>query len=232
MLFVSRVTEMLRNCNRQYDRAMESVKSIDTLVISGNDWPYVFADQPVSQWGSDSIRTTIVANSGDATENWRSIEEFWFWGDSIPLPPSAEHPLDRIGYALNHSHRSDGGSWSDRFSVSIQDLTRDTVRTGYSLSATYRSNERCSIVPCEEYQISFLGRFEKRQGDGQLESPVVFPASVSGHIADFAGKDSTGYPIALKWSFHGHVYPGWQAILETEVEDFTATDTIEFAPIY
>lgn len=228
--FLSRMTEMLHSCSRQYDRAKESVESIDTLVIPGNDWPYSFADQVVTHRGHDSIRTTLVANSGDANENWHNTEDFWFWGDSLPLPPSAEHPLDQVGYALNHSHRSGGESWSDRFSIQIQNMTSDTVRSAYSFSATYMSHDRCFFVPCEYYQINFVGRFEKKLGDGQLENPIIFPASVFGYIADFAGPDSTGYPSALKWSFHGHVFPGWQAILEIEMEDFSATDTIVFAP--
>lgn len=229
-LFLNRLTEMLRSCNLQFDRAVESVESIDTLVIPGNNWPYAFADQPVTQSGNDSIRTTLVANSGDANENWHNTEDFWFWGDSLPLPPSAEHPLDQVGYALNHSHRSGGESWSDRFSIQIQNMTSDTVRSAYSFSATYMSHDQCFFVPCEYYQINFVGRFEKKQGDGQLENPIKFPASVFGYIADFAGPDSTGYPRALKWNFRGQVLSGWQAILETDLEDFTATDTIFFAP--
>ena len=200
------------------------------MVIPGNIWPFEFESLPVSARYHDSVNTMLIATSGNESDWSSSVQEFWFWGDSVgPHPPSAERPLDRAGYVLTNARSiwesNRRTSWDDRFSFSIEGLSREAVRISFVIRAFLTDRSQCSIVPCAEYMIRSIGRFSNG-GDCMSERVIISTPTVHGHISEFAGMDSTGYPVLSKWEFDGVILSDFRVTLESRFRGFEAVDTI------
>jgi hypothetical protein len=224
------MTDMLREWSAQADSALVYAKGIDTTIIPAMSWPVVFPAVRPSKLESDSLQTTLrcVSQEGDV----RIASRFSVWrGDwTHRRPPSAENPLDYVGFVLSReTTTSDKVRWYAEEIIIVQGLAGDTVRVGGSVEMAL-SAPSYAHIRCQRYFLSIHQSFVQRE-HSLLSGPVLGEGDgIAGSTADCLEFDSNSVTTRREWLCRGRVLPGLHAEMTSKFEDITITDTVSFAP--